>query len=356
MQVSWIDPDEVRELLRQIEGPRTGTNISAWEVHTLPAAPAAKQAEEPLLADARPPDFPLPEAPLNETRPGPANAELWRIRERLRALRDKAQTAGILTRSPSGDTSPSPQEGGAETQAPIAPAEAPPAPAAHEAATEVPAPAPMEAIGPVEAVLPTQPQEEALVPQESPFNRSDPAPAYEPLFATPARVSDEPPTPPEAMPCEEEPPNATQVAEEPQAGAAGMPFVVSNLGLSERLNAVAGWASERLGTREILLVDDYGDVLWGAQGQTALVLSAMMAWHSTQRASASATCTDSQRIDKALGPGRSLTVLPVRTRYGVVSLAVIQSLPVGEDDAAAIRDALAQAVEGPADAPTIEGA
>ena len=134
------------------------------------------------------------------------------------------------------------------------------------------------------------------------------------------------------------------------------PFAVANLGLSERLNAVAEWVCARLGTREVLLVDDYGDVLWGAQGQTALVLSAMMAWHSAQRASASATCTDPSRIDKPLGPDRALTVLPVRTRYGVVSLAVIQSQPVSDSEATAIRDALALAVEGPADGRTNEGA
>jgi hypothetical protein len=132
--------------------------------------------------------------------------------------------------------------------------------------------------------------------------------------------------------------------------------VVSPLGLSERLNGVAAWVCARLGTHEVLLVDDYGDVLWGAQGQTALVLSAMMAWHSAQRASASATCIDPQRIDKPLGPDRALTVLPMRTRYGVVSMAVIQNRPVSEADAAAIRDALALAVEGPNEARADEGA
>jgi hypothetical protein len=82
----------------------------------------------------------------------------------------------------------------------------------------------------------------------------------------------------------------------------------------------------------------------------------MMAWHSTQRASASATCIDPGRIDKPLPPDRALTVLPLRTRYGLVSMAVIQGQPVGEEDATAIRKALALAVEGAGSSGGNEGA
>jgi len=173
---------------------------------------------------------------------------------------------------------------------------------------------------------------------------------YEPLFSA------APPAAPAAPPVTFSAVTPESPSPPPPVADDSPPFVVANLGLSDRLNAVAEWVCARLGTREVLLVDDYGDVLWGAQGQTALVLSAMMAWHSAQRASASATCIDPERIDKPLPPDRSLTVLPLRTRYGVVSLAVIQASPVGEADAAAIRRALTLAVEGPANNGTNEGA
>lgn len=135
-------------------------------------------------------------------------------------------------------------------------------------------------------------------------------------------------------------------AVEPKADVDSMEFVAPALGLSDRLNALATWAIRRLGTGEVLLVDDYGDVLWGGNQHTALVLAAMMAWHSSQRASAESACSEPQRIDKEINPGRHLTVIPVRTRYGNVSLAAILESVMSEAEAHAVRQALMQAVEG----------
>ena len=56
--------------------------------------------------------------------------------------------------------------------------------------------------------------------------------------------------------------------------------------------------------------------------------------------------TEPHRIDKDLAGGRALTVLPARTRYGVVSLAAIQEKPMTPGDEHAIRTALVLAVEG----------
>ncbi len=123
-------------------------------------------------------------------------------------------------------------------------------------------------------------------------------------------------------------------------------FIPPALGLSDRIGALANWAIARLGTEEVLLVDDYGDVLWGGNQHTALVLAAMMAWHSAQRANAESACSEPERIDKELSAGRHLTVIPVRTRYGNVSLAVISEASLSEPDARAVRDALRLAVEG----------
>ena len=366
MQVSWIDPDEVRDLLKQLEGPKQAATASAWEVHTLPSAPLATPANEPLMSETSesPPEA-TPhhvDSPLGDGRTGPANAELWRIRERLRVLRDKAQSAGILSRPP-------------QETVPIAASEpeaAPPPPPSSSAEKTEEAQLPVEVAAPLEpesavpdakpvelpqppADLEVQWHEQTVIDTpindaeqpipvssriESPFELVEPPPAvYEPLFGStpaPATAPVDEPTCEAAKPLPSEPVDTTP------------PFAVANLGLSERLNAVAEWVCARLGTREVLLVDDYGDVLWGAQGQTALVLSAMMAWHSAQRASASATCIDPDRIDKPLPPDRALTVLPLRTRYGVVSLAVILGKPVDDKDATAIRQALAIAVEGTA--------
>lgn len=367
MQVSWIDPDEVRDLLKQLEGPKQSSTASAWEVHTLPSAPVAPPAYDSLMAEgAAPPLDPAPEDhPLAEVRTGPANAELWRIRERLRVLRDKAQTAGIFSRTrqeepaqaaPEPEPAASPETPSADSAPEAVAAEPEPEPPAQPVSETAPEPAPTaqdEAdqpaiIAPIQdpSVLPS-----ATIPIESPFELVEsPPPVYEPLFSpAPAPAAAQAVEIPEAAPESVAEASATPEKED-------TPFVVSNVGLSERLNAVAEWVCTRLNTREVLLVDDYGDVLWGAQGQTALVLSAMMAWHSAQRASASATCIDPERIDKPLPPDRSLTVLPLRTRYGVVSLAVIQANPVAEADAAAIRRALTLAVEGLAHTGNNEGA
>jgi hypothetical protein len=124
-----------------------------------------------------------------------------------------------------------------------------------------------------------------------------------------------------------------------------LPFFVPAVGLSERLASLAAWACKGLATEEVLLVDDYGDVLWGGQGQTALVLSAMMAWHSAQRSAPASAITEQHRIDKQLACGRHLTVIPARTRYGVVSLAVIRQQRLTELDANRIQDALIMSVE-----------
>ncbi|MDB6073659.1 MAG: hypothetical protein JWO89_1299 [Verrucomicrobiaceae bacterium] len=370
MQVSWIDPDEVRDLLKQLEGPKQSTAASAWEVHTLPAPQVPPPAFDSLISDGtepqpQAPDTHLPDPPLAESRPaGPANAELWRIRERLRVLRDKAQTAGILSRTrqepvvpPAGGETPSPSSEPeaaspppvlSEPQVEAAPLAEATAAAALSSVVETvpdlttptaPAMAEEEHVASPSQVSEVPPPPLAAVAGASPFGIAEsPPPVYEPLFSS---------APPMISVAATSEAAESERAPSPSSGTgADLPFAVSNQGLSDRLNAVAEWVCNRLGTREVLLVDDYGDVLWGAQGQTALVLSAMMAWHSAQRASASATCIDPERIDRPLAQGRALTVLPLRTRYGVVSLAVIYDQPIGEGDAIAIRRALAIAVEG----------
>lgn len=307
MQVSWIDPDEVRALLAQLDAPRPAAkNNSAWEVHTLPVVPPASTEAVHLLGESSNNDQRTPEPEFEGARPGPGNAELWRIREKLRALREKAQESGILPRTEAEITSP-------VVTAPAPVAEAP-----------VPSEPP-----PVEAVL-SLPVEPVAPPAD-----------YEPLFSPTAvaPVAEAPPTL-EAPPPVEEPPPSLPVDN-------AVPFIVPALGLGERLAALAEWTCERLGTRDILLVDDFGDVLWGGQEQTPLVLSAMMAWQSAQHSTAAVTTSNTpSRIDKELSGGRSLTILSTRTRYGVVNLAAIRTEPIAEAEAQTLQDALSRAVEG----------
>jgi hypothetical protein len=112
------------------------------------------------------------------------------------------------------------------------------------------------------------------------------------------------------------------------------------------LNALAQWVCERLGTPDVLIVDDYGDVLWGGSAQTPLVLSAIMAWQSAQHSAASSTTSNTPiRIDKKLSGGHSLTILSSRTRYGIVNLAVIGNGPISEADATAVQEAVFRTVE-----------
>lgn len=403
MQVSWIDPDEVRALLANIEGPRkvVAANNIAWEVHTLPVValpPAQDNIIDPPTAKTTPPPLP-PDLPLSDGSSGPRGGDLWRIRENLRSLREQAQFSGILPKSdpPTSPIAAAPPEPEVPSPPPLpepppvaaAPvptsieedlviqlAEAieqraaqpiepepspPPAPEVPVEANQTPAPAPEPVIEPpaVETPAPVEPRAPTARLVEIAFS---PTPTMgeecEPLFSShlPEEVAapaapDEIQTPADALASLLSPETNQDHLPAPSSPAKPA-FSVPMLGLSDRLNALALWTCERLGTQEVLLVDDYGDVLWGGHAQTPLVLSAMMAWHAGQRATAGLACTEPQRIDKILSNGRALTVLPARTRYGTVSLAAIQSGPMTPEDERAIRDALVSAVEGPVDQPS----
>lgn len=379
MQVSWIDPDEVRALVAKLEGPKQAPPQPAWELHTLPTATVkAMPVQEHLLAPppVKPPLEPELDLPLSDNRPGPAHSQIWNIREQLRTLRQQAEGSGILP--PTERPAPAPEpEDEAIDEAPALTVEEDPfyatpptenviAPEPPEVVDEAPPPAPSRFSDTARAVMDhmldaSGPQPEAppafdlaSLPQPmspptmgSPLNIEyiGPAPSNatgEPLFT--AAASEQPVlvTPPPA------PSTAPLLPPVEQAPAMiePDPFVVPAAGLSERIDALARWACTRLATDEVLLVDDFGDVLWGGRAQTALVLSAMMAWHSAQRSSAESATHETERIEKELSVGRWLTVLPARTRYGTVSLAAIRPSKLSDDDVRTVRAALLQAVEG----------
>jgi hypothetical protein len=360
----------------------------AWEVHTLPVVPLQLSQEnivDPLpVAKPTPPPLP-PEMPLSDggSNGAPRGGELWRIRENLRSLREQAQVSGLIpTRvdqpAPPVET-PAVEDIAAQFAEVIDHRDAPPPPAPEARRTfefkpaplsepeeptrdEIIATAPRTPSGPMIEPTPAPTYHHEELPQPKPatapieppsIEYSGPAPSgpdYEPLFGN--GIAPEPPAP-------EPEPIAPSVPESPAEALATLlqvsvelastkpAFIVPALGLSDRLNALALWSCERLGSSEVLLVDDYGDVLWGGHAQTPLVLSAMMAWHAGQRSTAGIACNEPERIDRPLANGKALTVIPARTRYGTVSLAAIQAEPVSAEDERAIHDALVSAVEGP---------
>lgn len=88
MQVSWIEPDELRDLANMLLEPDSNDRSASIELRTLPEP---STLPGPLLNEL-PPDASAP-APMPAQIPTP---ELDQIRERLRAIRDRAQGAGLL--------------------------------------------------------------------------------------------------------------------------------------------------------------------------------------------------------------------------------------------------------------------
>ena len=141
MQVSWIDKDQLQELVARLEEPSTAAaaedshSLESLEIATLPEFGGffTEDDEEPTAAQdlPEPPDesmLPRPPAaapppaeaveeevdsPVDETQPieqDDVSLPLERIRERLRAIRHRAVEAGLLNRQepPSASEAPPP--------------------------------------------------------------------------------------------------------------------------------------------------------------------------------------------------------------------------------------------------------
>lgn len=343
MQVSWIEPEHLRDLVGQLQRPAGKANNVAWELHTLPnpvglgarelgidegdlwlpeghgatigtASPVAPPVDQlfstsvvanELQPEAVPPQFPGEPVPA----PGVGNVnvaggaevshenqqprELDRIRERLQAIRMRAIEAGLLAHV--GVTSESP------TQEPEQ--------AREEAAAELPPPPPEAVSAP------------PLLPAVSPFSLAEPA-ASDPAVAAPV---------------------VSAPAFEPPAGA-----------LVDRLNAFASWAGSELKLGDLLIVDDHGDVLWGFHEQAGLVVSAMMACKAAMRSSALGAAGLSNVIEQPIAAGRMLVIVPCQTGYGTLSIAFIREGGLPASDAQLLQRALAMTIETQAPA-TMDG-
>ncbi|HYF35982.1 MAG TPA: hypothetical protein VD994_11875 [Prosthecobacter sp.] len=160
-----------------------------------------------------------------------------------------------------------------------------------------------------------------------------------------------------------EPPATPKLVEEPVSEAApedGAPqaieqakapvivFEVPLGSVTARLEAFAMWAHECVGTDQIFVVDDRGDLLWGPQDQAGLILSTLMAVNAAARASARSACGGAQALHQALPSGMMATILGCETRLGLIQVAVAAAHELTADEAEAVRGALTAAINGEA--------
>jgi len=299
MQVSWIDPDEISKLAAQLEGPLQPDEPAPWDLDTLPDFAALVTLEEPgavdpeHLADAI--AAPVPE-PLDQRGAAPA-PEVEHIREKLRAIRSRAQDAGLLPREKSPDKLPGTREAAL--------------PAAER--TEV-----------VPSPLPESPPAD-IAPSPTPV-RIAPAPHPEP-----AVDSSLPHSPPSA------------------------PFLPPDGSLTTRLQAFIPWAKSVAPCEDILLVDDHGDLLWGESVRADLALSIVLAAGAGLRTGSDAITHSSVFIRSRMGEEGELSVLPCPTCHGMVTLALLNAECLTNETVACLREALTLCIEGSGIAPAATG-
>ena len=370
MQVSWIEPDDLRSLLGRLQQPAAPVKAATLELHTLPDENGLG-ARELGIDDGDlwlPDDFAAPAAATNESAPPAAPSEelfsealaalaneqttvqtvaieplattkdeanepaagdesapptalapeqgqqLDRIRARLQAIRERALEAGLI-----GQARASPEESAASAPPPASePALQP------QAVAEMAAP-PSVAAGevsrpPVEPTLrtdgPPASLQERLKPIESPFTLDQTA-------------SEAVPPPTDALS-----PMEVEAAFQRPAGS-----------LTDRLDAFAAWAGAHFQAGNLLIVDDHGDILWGDHAQAGLVVSAMMACKAMMRSSALGASGLATVIEQPISTDRLLLIVPCETTYGAVSIAFVRDRALTETDAALIRAALVSVVE-----------
>ncbi len=114
----------------------------------------------------------------------------------------------------------------------------------------------------------------------------------------------------------------------------------------ERVEAFSQWAHRRLDPGELVLLDEHGDVLWGAQAKGALILSAMMAANALSRSSAVGACQVGREVVRqVLSSGGQLAVLSCDTQAGLIHLAVEHpTLRVRDEEMRLLGQALVSAI------------
>lgn len=324
MQVSWIDPEDVAALAESLR-PSARPKPAAMP------EPAVEEPVEPLVPEQQPVAISAVAASVSAsaaTTSIPEMPNLAAFRQRLQSIREKAIHAGLLT----------PQ---------------PPAPVAAEAGPE---PEPEAAPVPTpEASAPVQLAEEASPPvAEEPVAASEPVAteAPQPFHAefAPAAAEPEPVFTPEPAP-------VPVAAPEPMVASSAPVYtytppqptipIAPGASVKDRLDAFAEWATGKWSPNQLLVVDEFGDLLWGPTKKAGLVLSTMMAWNAAIRASAQAASGAAQVLHQSLTTGEALAVIPCQTRLGTLHLAVVQVHIPSDYEITCLRDSLVEVMDIP---------
>ena len=293
MQVSWIDPQHISALAESLRGPayRNSTPFSAPPsgVTELPAAvPEVPEEELPTLVITPP----VSDAEAEEIEELPAHTpslSMVTFRMHLRSIREQAIQAGLLR----------PQ------------------------------------VEPEEETEPEEPIELKVVDEEA---------LDDPDWAVAVSA------PPVLNPVELSPPSPLTIPVVPEPAAPPvieLDFEVPNGSIAQRLDAFAFWAKSRLGDCELLVVDEYGDLLWGPRAKSGLVLSTMMAWNAAIRASAQAASGTPQTLHQSLASGNTLTVIPCSTRLGMVQVALVRGFMMLDAEVDLLKRGLSAAMDMP---------
>ncbi|MCP5557658.1 MAG: hypothetical protein H7A55_07870 [Verrucomicrobiaceae bacterium] len=389
MQVSWIDSEQIAPFLKALRDDVAPAPAAvAWEWQTLPdakpgtAAPVAEadgaedfMAEISVVEEAEQggdPFFaPEPAVARQAVReleaPAAPGPELDLIRSRLQSIKEKAIAAGMLRRQAPTPVEPEP----APIEEPVVESEPEPdivieeeevvvvmesAEITPEVEEVVSAPEP-ESVAPpsVEVEMETTPVQQA--PEETKSVSESLAEAFSSLpVQAPERVMTpqfspfaivQPAAEPEALPLEAAAFEAaeTESTDSTEAGEDEYYFEVPLGSISDRLEAFAQWSMRWLGTDQMVIVDEHGDLVWGTEARASLVLSAMMAWTAALRATALSACDMPMVIHRKLQTGEMLAVIPCRTRVGDLQVAVVRSIGLADTEAGLLRQALEAALD-----------
>jgi hypothetical protein len=346
MQVSWIDPEEVAALAESLRPAARPQLVKA------PEPAPMREAAQPLVA----------ETPALETdAPGPAAdtggmPNLAAFRQRLQSIRERAISAGLMTPKP-----PPPPETPTASE--------PDAMRTGVSALRLvrpPAPVP-EVVTPPEPAPESETETAPLPPQEPELvvvNEPEPVAAVAPAFEESASPSPEPvpepvPEPPSqesapqwqpqpvSFPAPNPPPVQYNVPISPAPTAQPHIEIAPGASVKDRLDAFASWAGQQWGPGELLIVDEYGDLLWGPPKKAGLVLSSMMAWNAAIRASAQAANGMAQIQQQVLATGETLTIIPCKTRLGMLQIAVVKAQAPWGEETSVLREALVQVMDIP---------
>lgn len=324
MQVSWIDPEDVAALAESLRPSARPKPVVPEPVIEEPVEPLVPEQQPVAVSTASASATPTPEMP-----------NLAAFRQRLQSIREKAINAGLLTPQPAAPLDE--PESTPETEAASEPVTEEPAPVQPVEETETPPPA-----AETPAVIP----EPVAAKETQPFP-IEPAPASvqepKPEPAPPVFTSEPAPAPvpaPEPI-IEPSAPVYTYTPPQPEI------TIAPGASVKDRLDAFAEWATRKWSPNQLLVVDEFGDLLWGPTKKAGLVLSTMMAWNAAIRASAQAASGASQVLHQSLATGEALAVIPCQTRLGTLHLAVVKAQAPSDYEITCLRDSLVEVMNIP---------